>query len=150
MGYIKLKDLPIGSKISFGKYQVEAETPQSIIWEIVDSNYYVGNYSNPSTITLMTAGIIDFRAVDWQEHIRPDEGTNTSEARAGGYNYYFQSNIDQWLNSDKAGGEWFTAQHTYDTPPSTWVLSVNPNFDYNGLKLFYRNHPGFLYYFNRN
>ena len=47
--------------------------------------------------------------------------------RYHGYSKYPGSNIDQWLNSDKESGEWFTADHTGDT-----------------LSDSYRNRAGFL------
>lgn len=34
-----------------------------------------------------------------------------------GNNRYIHSNIHQWLNSDKAANNWYTSQHSYDTPP---------------------------------
>lgn len=46
------------------------------------------------------------------------EPTNPNSARKkSGSNRYIQSNLHQWLNSDKAAGEWYTAQHEYDAPP---------------------------------
>ena len=45
--------------------------------------------------------------------------TNNSDSnrRSYGNNKYSVSNINQWLNSDSAANEWYTAQHEYDAAP---------------------------------
>lgn len=48
-----------------------------------------------------------------------EEPSNPNPNRqSSGNNRYSVSNINQWLNSDGAANEWYTAQHEYDAPPS--------------------------------
>ena len=121
-----IKNLPIGSKIKFGKYQVESETPQPIIWKIADKNH--ADYPDNST-TLITEKIIDLRAFDAIEPSYPDADRNIY-----GNSRYAYSNIRQWLN--KSGHPWFVPTHTYDEPPT----DVNTNNYDTG----YEDNKGFL------
>ena len=56
-----ITSLSVGDKIKFGKYQVETETPQEIIWKIADKNH---NGYPIDSITLLTEKIIDLRGFD--------------------------------------------------------------------------------------
>lgn len=118
-----LSNLPVGAKIKFGKYQVNSETAQPIIWVVADKNHsgYPAN-----SVTLITPQIIDLRAFDAKEN----------SYTSGNPNYYY-SNINQWLNSSASAGNWYTATHANDNPPSY------PNVMYN----YYQSRPGFLYNF---
>ena len=49
---------------------------------------------------------------DAKEPNNPD-----SNRKSYGNNKYSVSNINQWLNSDGAANEWYTAQHEYDAAP---------------------------------
>ena len=49
---------------------------------------------------------------DAKEPNNPD-----SDRKSYGNNKYSVSNINQWLNSDSAANEWYTAQHEYDAAP---------------------------------
>lgn len=129
---IKLKDLPIGSKIKFGKYQVEDETSEDIIWLLIDKNHE-GYPSNSGT--LITEKIIDLRAIDAKEPDNP-----IAHRAAYGNNNYLESNIHQWLNSDKE--DWYIPQHEYDAPP------INDNLPLSGLTEYY-NKQGFLNLFSK-
>lgn len=129
---MKLKDLPIGSRIQFGKYQVEEEISQPITWIILDKNHQ--DYPENSC-TLLTEKIIDLRAFDAKEPNNPN-----SNRKSGGNNFYISSNINQWLNSDKNKGKWYQPQHEYDAPP------IKENLYDEGD---YYNHSGFLYYFTK-
>ena len=112
-----LSNLAIGAKIKFGKYSVNGETSQDISWIVVAKAH--SGYANNS-VTLLSEFAIDKRMVDNPESTYPY-----------GWNYYATSNIDQWLNSDKEAGEWYSAAHSTDSPPST---GGSP----------YRERPGFL------
>jgi hypothetical protein len=103
-----------------------------IEFEVVGVNHHkdVNDESKP-TITLMTKNIIRYIAFDAQEPNNPlfderyEDGYNGGgNARAeDGNNHWSVSNIRQWLNSEAAAGEWFTAQHEYDEAPTvdnTW------------------------------
>lgn len=115
----QFSELPYGAKIKFGKYSVEGETAQDIVWIIVDK-------STPSAITLLTEKVIDIRMYD------APELTHTDTYRKGwGNNRYSQSNIDQWLNKDSPAGQWYVAKHSMDSSPSAGTVP-------------YANRPGFL------
>ena len=125
-----LGNLPIGAKVKYGKHSVNGETPESIIWTIVDKNH-TGYPSN--SVTLNTTQIIDVRSFDSHEPNNP----NANRATHGNNNYQV-SNLDQWLNKSDADGKWYQAAHAYDYPPST-VLSSGESS--------YAERPGFLHFF---
>lgn len=112
-----ISNLALGSKIKFGKYSVNGETAQDITWIIVAKSH-TGYPSN--SVTLLSEYAIDKRMVD-----------NPETTHLRGWNYYAVSNIDQWLNSDSKAGEWYSAAHSNDAPPSS---GKSP----------YQNRPGFL------
>lgn len=59
-----------------------------------------------------SVGVIGNKMFDNKEPSNSD-----SDRRSWGNNRYIWSNIRQWLNSNKAAGAWYTAQHTYDAAP---------------------------------
>lgn len=106
-----LSSLPVGAKVKFGKYSVNGETAQSIIWLIVAKNHTCTPAYPTNSVTLLTEKAIDMRAFD------ATEPTNTdSEIASYGNNYYPVSNLDQWLN--KSASDWYSPAHTYDTAPA--------------------------------
>ena len=125
-----LGNLPIGAKVKYGKHSVNGETPEPIIWTIVDKNH-TGYPSN--SVTLNTTQIIDVRSFDSHEPNNP----NTNRATYGNNNYQV-SNLDQWLNKSDADGKWYQAAHAYDYPPSTVTSSGESS---------YVERPGFLHFF---
>lgn len=125
-----LGNLPIGAKVKYGKHSVNGETPEPIIWIIVDKNH-TGYPSN--SVTLNTTQIIDVRSFDSHEPNNP----NTNRATYGNNNYQV-SNLDQWLNKSDADGKWYQAAHAYDYPPSTVTSSGESS---------YVERPGFLHFF---
>ena len=132
---MKLKDLPLNSKIKFGKYAVEDEDPQPIIWVIADKNHHEVDEGYPKdACTLITEKMIDDTPFDAAEPNNP----NNNRKRYGN-NFYPVSNIHQWLNSNKL--DWYTSQHEYDQSPVT--AFVNPDY-----RAAYDKRPGFLYYFS--
>lgn len=119
-----LSNLPVGAKVKFGKYSVNGEPAQSITWLIVAKNHDGTPAYPTNSCTLLTEKLIDMRAFDARE-VGSDYGNSN----------YSVSNIDQWLNSDAKGGEWFVAKHSYDSAPT------NDNVG-NGTG--YAHRPGFL------
>ena len=124
-----LSNLPLGAKVKFGKYSVNGETAQDIIWLVVDKDHkgYPAN-----SVTLFTEKCIDLRCFDAieQNHIGQPAST------VSGNNNYGLSNIDAWLNSSQVS--WYTSRHPNDTPPT------NENTT---LSVGYADRPGFLYHF---
>ena len=62
----------------------------------------------------MTNQIIKLLCFDAKE-----SANGNSDRRNYGNNRYIYSNLRQWLNSDAAAGQWYTAQHSADAPPSS-------------------------------
>lgn len=119
-----LSNLPIGAKVKFGRHSINGETAQDIIWVVVAKNH--SGYPT-NAITLQAASIIDLRCFD------NPEANNSADRNTQGNNRYSVSNIDQWLNSNGAGGSWYSAQHGADAAPTQ-----------NDTK--YADRPGFLYH----
>ena len=122
-----LSNLPIGTKIKFGKHFVNTESAQDIIWVVAAKNH--SGYPSDS-VTLITERIIDLRCFDAAE-----PSSQETYPRTYGLPRYEYSNIRQWLNSDKAAGQWYTAQHAYDQPP---------NATYSKYGTHYSDRAGFL------
>ena len=124
---IDFSSLSLNDTFYMGKYQVGSETPWDIEWEIVhqESDYQIA----------MAKQIIDLRCFDANESSNSD-----SDRQNYGNNNWGVSNIEQWLNSDASAGNWYSAQHSADAPPS----SANVWSNYNP----YDTKPGFLYYWN--
>lgn len=128
-----LSNIAVGSKIKFGKYQVNAETPQEIIWTIVAKNH-TGYPEN--SVTLHSTYILDLRCFDAKE-----PSNSNSFKQSNGNQRYSTSNIDQWLNKDSAGGEWYVAAHSTDHSPDT-------SDGTGGYGTQYADRPAFLYNFS--
>lgn len=109
-----LGNLPVGANVKFGKYSVNGEAAQSIIWRVVAKNHSSTPAYPTNAITLLTEKVIDFRAIDAQE-----TSNSESSRRSGGNNRYILSNMDQWLNKDSEGGAWYEAQHSFDQSPTS-------------------------------
>ena len=124
-----LSNLPLGAKVKFGKYSVNGETAQDIIWLVVDKDHkgYPAN-----SVTLFTEKCIDLRCYDAIEQNLIGQPAST----ISGNNNYSLSNIDAWLNSSQAS--WYASRHPNDTPPT------NANTD---SLVGYADRPGFLYHF---
>lgn len=120
-----LSNLPVGAKVKFGKYQVNTEDAQPIVWTIVAKNHQCTPAYPENAITLHATEILDLRCFDAKE---PDN--NDSDRQSYGNNRYSVSNIDQWLNKDSAAGEWYVAAHDADHSPDTSDNSGNYNTQY--------------------
>ena len=123
-----LSNLPLGSKIKYGKHSVNEEAARDIIWLIVAKNHsgYPAN-----SVTLYSEKVIDLRCFDIREKI-----TSHQDRVDNGNNRYSLSNIDQWLNKD--GAVWYEATHAEDNPPTNTTY----------LKASYGTRPAFLYNFS--
>ena len=127
-----LSNLAVGSKVKFGKYQVNTEEAQPIIWTIVAKNH-VSTPAYPSnSVTLHAAEILDLRCFDAKE-----PSNSNSDRQNYGNNRYSVSNLDQWLNKDAAGGAWYSAAHSADHSPDTTAGT-------GGYGTQYATRPGFL------
>lgn len=107
---------------------------KAIIWKIADKNHS-GYPSN--SVTLISDKILSLKAFDAIEASNSD-----SNRKSYGNNRWIYSNIRQWLNSDKAGGSWYTAQHSADAAPT----NANVWSNYNE----YDQEAGFLVGFSSN
>lgn len=124
----KLSNLPTGAKVKFGKFQVNTETAQSIVWTIVAKNH--SGYPT-NAITLHAAEILDLRCFDAKE-----PSNSNSDRQNYGNNRYSLSNLDQWLNKNAAANAWYSATHAADqSPNSSSVVYANTP---------YASRPGFL------
>lgn len=118
-----LSNLPIGAKVKFGKF-LNAD----LIWLIADKNH--SGYPSDS-ITLVSEKIIYRLAFDAMESTNGGIGNS----------HYGYSNLRQWLNSNAAGGAWYSPQHSADVPPSS--KEVVPS-------VLYSEWAGFLNGFSKN
>lgn len=109
-----LGSLAIGSKI-----KISHSVLGDIIFLKADKDH--DGYPSNST-TLITEKVILLRAFDAKEPNNSD-----SNRKSYGNNKYSVSNLDQWLNSSAAAGQWYSARHSADqTPNSTSYVSRNP------------------------
>ena len=106
-----LSNLPIGAKVKFGRYSVEGEPAQDIIWLVVAKNHNSVPTYPSNSVTLFTEKVIDVRVFD-----APEFNNSNSNRQSYGNNQYKVSNIDQWLNKDAPAGEWYVSQHSTDAP----------------------------------
>ena len=111
-----LGSLPIGAKVKDANTKFLGEP---IVWLKADKDHT--DYPTNST-TLITEKIIALRAFDAKEPNNTD-----SDRQSYGNNKYSVSNIDQWLNSDAAAGQWYTAKHEADQAPTTISTHVSAN-----------------------
>ena len=126
-----LANLPVGAKVKFGKFQVNTEDAQPIVWTVVAKNHQCTPAYPTNAITLHAAEILDLRCFDAKE-----PSNSNSDRQNYGNNRYSLSNIDQWLNKNAAANAWYTATHTADqSPNSSSVVYANTQ---------YANRPGFL------
>ena len=116
-----ISNLSVGDKVKFGSIYGD-----SIVW-LVSGKNHTGYPSN--SLTLVSEKIIKIMAFDAKE-----PSNSNVDRQNYGNNRYLHSNIRRWLNSDKAGGAWYEAQHSADAPPNSGAVTYNP----------YTSLPGFL------
>ena len=114
----KLSNLPIGSKVKFGKYSVSGDVAQPIVWLVVAKNHPSVPEYPTNSVTLMTEKIIDMLAYDAAEPKSSDSNVVLS-----GKSIYQYSNIDQWLNKDSSAGNWYVPAHASDQAPTDEYVS---------------------------
>ena len=114
-----INNLAIGDKIKFGRYNVEADAKQDIIWQIAAKNHQ--GYPAGST-TLLTEKIIDLRGFDAKE-----PSNSNADRKSSGNNRYRDSNVRQWLN--KGGSPWFQKTHTADEAPTDGGMNQPTGYD---------------------
>ena len=130
-----VSNLPIGAKLKLGRYSVNGEAAQEIIWLVVAKNHTSTPAYPSNSITLIAEKIIDLRCFDAAEPTNPNSGIKTN-----GLAGYELANIRQWLNSTSTGA-WYVAKHTYDQAPTA---------DYVRFTTPYDTRPGFLSAFTTN
>ena len=101
----------LGSLANKAKIKFGSLYGAPIIWIKADKNH-AGYPAN--SVTLVTNQIIKLLCFDAEE---PANGN--SDRRNYGNNRYIWSNLRQWLNSDAAAGQWYTAQHSADQAPDS-------------------------------
>lgn len=109
-----LGSLAIGSKI-----KISHSVLGDIIFLKADKDH--DGYPSNST-TLITEKIILLRAFDAKEPNNSD-----SNRKSYGNNKYSVSNLDQWLNSSAAAGQWYSARHSADQAPNNDNVWSNYN-----------------------
>ena len=112
-----LSNLPVGAKVKFGKYSVNGEVAEPIIWLVAAKNHSSTPAYPTNSVTLLTEKVIDLRCIDAKE----PNSSNANRITSGNNNYGL-SNIDQWLNKDSEGGAWYVAQHSTDQAPDDSML----------------------------
>lgn len=115
-----ISSLAVGAKIEvpvLSAYQ--SRFGAKIVFKIADKNHS-GYPSN--SVTLITEKIIQVMASDAKE---PNNGN--SDRKNYGNNRYAYSNLLQWLNSNAAAGNWYSAKHSADQAPTTKSTHVSYN-----------------------
>ena len=124
-----LSTLPAGTLVKDTGTKYNNST---IIWRVLGHNH-----DGQGTTSLEAKDILTLKCFDAKEPNNPD-----SNRQSYGNNRYLYSNLLQWLNSDAAAGEWYTAKHQYDQAPTTKDTDTNYNA--------YTGKPGFLNGFSEN
>lgn len=102
-----LSSLPVGAKV---KDIPTTYNEKPILFTVMEHNHT----GDPAGSTaLVTSNIITLKCFDAIE-----AGSSDSDRRSCGNNRYLYSNLKLWLNSDKAAGKWYSAQHSTDAPPN--------------------------------
>lgn len=109
-----LGNLAIGSKL-----KISHSVLGDIIFLKADKDH--DGYPSNST-TLITEKIILLRCFDAKEPNNSD-----SSRKSYGNNKYSVSNLDQWLNSSAAAGQWYSARHSADQAPDNANVYNNYN-----------------------
>ena len=115
-----LGSLTVGAKIEvpvLSAYQ--SRFGSKIVFKIADKNHS-GYPSN--SVTLITEKIIQLMCFDAKE-----ASNSNSDRKQYGNNRYQHSNILQWLNSNAAAGNWYSAKHSADAPPTNANVWNNYN-----------------------
>lgn len=115
-----LGSLSVGAKIEvpvISAYQ--SRFGSKIVFKIADKNHS-GYPSN--SVTLITEKIIQLMCFDAKE-----ANNSNSDRKSYGNNRYQYSNLLQWLNSNATAGNWYSAKHSADAPPTNANVYQNYN-----------------------
>lgn len=115
-----ISSLAVGDKIEvpvLSAYQ--SRFGAKIIFKVADKNHS-GYPSN--SVTLITEKIIQLMCSDAKE-----ASNSNSDRRNYGNNRHIHSNILQWLNSNATAGNWYSAKHSADAPPTNANVWDNYN-----------------------
>lgn len=135
--YFRIKDIPEGSLIDFGKNKFEGQYKdgvEDISWRIIAKDHNALDSGYPENgITLIADRVIKYMAYDAKEP------SNTIRDRQNsGNNRWRTSNIRQWLNASGGANQWYVPQNlgvsgtdNKDTPPkSEYMLNMPRNYPY--------------------
>lgn len=115
-----LGSLSVGAKIEvpvLSAYQ--SRFGSKIVFKIADKNHS-GYPSN--SVTLITEKIIQLMCFDAKE-----ASNSNSDRKSYGNNRYSYANLLQWLNSNATAGNWYSAKHSADAPPTNANVWNNYN-----------------------
>lgn len=93
----------------------------SVVFKLADKNH--AGYPS-GAITLITDKILLLQAFDATEPSNSD-----SNRRSYGNNRYSLANLLQWLNSNAGAGQWYSAKHSADAPPTTAACAGYNGYD---------------------
>lgn len=111
MAKLKLSDVPVGKSYIDSNSTYKNSTGYDVTpeWCVVGHDV---DGEGITTLIYKNQGGISSLAYDAKEPLNPD-----TDKRDYGNTYYEYSNILQFLNSDRLGNEWYSAQHEYDQEP---------------------------------
>ena len=115
-----ISSLAVGDKIEvpvLSAYQ--SRFGAKIVFKVADKNHS-GYPSN--SVTLITEKIIQLMCSDAKE-----ASNSNSDRRNYGNNRHIHSNLLQWLNSNATAGNWYSAKHSADAPPTNANVWDNYN-----------------------
>ena len=100
----EISKLPSKSKVKLGKVNGTA-----LKWLVCRDSV---DQSLRLILDASSVGVIGNKMYD-----NAEPSNSNADRRNSGNNRYIWSNIRQWLNSNKAAGAWYTAQHSVDAAP---------------------------------
>ena len=116
---VDVESLSVGDEVTIN-HAVYGEVPFICIGK---------NHDGAGTATLLSKEILQLLPFDAKEPSNSD-----SNRKSNGNNRYLYSNLLQWMNSEAAAGQWYSAKHSADqSPNSTDVVTYNPYADKAGF-----------------
>lgn len=106
----RVENLPSGSKIQFGRYDSGDYDMGDLNWTLARDTAK----DNELRMVLAPESVVVSPVIMFDNKEPSNPALNVPSM---GCSTWTISNIRQYLNSDKFRGEWYEAQHTYDTPP---------------------------------
>ena len=115
-----ISKLAVGAKIEVPVLPAyQSRFGAKIVFKIADKNH-AGYPSN--SVTLITEKIIQLMCSDAKE-----ASNSNSDRKSYGNNRHIHSNLLQWLNSNATAGNWYSAKHSADAPPTNANVYQNYN-----------------------